>query len=770
MKHALATLAAAVLLLGSATPQAHAEITAEQVRRSIARGVEYLERQQRADGTWPDYAGFTGGTTALCTLALLNSGVAVDDPQIQRALEYLRKLKPERTYVAALQTMVFCAAEPQRDAHLIGQNVKWFESQQIRVGPYKGCWAYGSSQGSGDNSNGQFALLALHEAERVGVATSAQTWGLAKAYWERIQNDDGSWGYLEGHAGSGSMTAAGIAALVMAADKLQPGDAQVIGQNVQCCGAQEDIPAIERGLAWLARNFSVHRNPGGLAGTNWLLYYMYGVERVGRLTNQRFIGGHDWYREGADMLVANQDGLTGYWIGSGHGEDAPHVATSLALLFLSKGRRPVAVAKLKFGPEADWNHHRRDVHNLLEYVQQQWKEAVTWQVVDSENATADDLIQSPVLFMSGSEAVQMSDDQAAELRDFINRGGFVLAEAACGGEAFDESFRALVERMYPEEEYNLGLLPPDHAIWTAEERVPPEYMRPLWGLNVGCRTALVYCPENLGCYWELDRLGRKQTFPAAIEEEVRAVRSIGINVLAYATGRELKEKLDMPLDPGQSTPQDAFDRARLYIAKLRHGGGWDAAPGALSNLLAVVRAEAGVRLSTDRRDVTLDDQALFQYPIVFMHGRNGFELTPAERQQLRIYLERGGMLVADAVCASETFAAAFRREMKAVLPEAPLERIAADDPLFSDAYGGFAIRTLALRDPSRREQGEPLEARIRQTPPELEGARIAERYAVLFSPYDLSCALERHASIECRGYTPEDAARLGLNLILYALH
>jgi len=41
---------------------------------------------------------------------------------------------------------------------------------------------------------------------------------------------------------------------------------------------------------------------------------------------------------------------------------------------------------------------------------------------------------------------------------------------------------------------------------------------------------------------------------------------------------------------------------------------------------------------------------------------------------------------------------------------------------------------------------------------------------VLFSPLDLSCALENHASPDCNGYTSEDAARIGINVILYSLH
>ena len=40
---------------------------------------------------------------------------------------------------------------------------------------------------------------------------------------------------------------------------------------------------------------------------------------------------------------------------------------------------------------------------------------------------------------------------------------------------------------------------------------------------------------------------------------------------------------------------------------------------------------------------------------------------------------------------------------------------------------------------------------------------------MILSPYDVSCALERGASLECKGYVPADAARLGANVLLYAL-
>jgi hypothetical protein len=125
--------------------------------------------------------------------------------------------------------------------------------------------------------------------------------------------------------------------------------------------------------------------------------------------------------------------------------------------------------------------------------------------------------------------------------------------------------------------------------------------------------------------------------------------------------------------------------------------------------------------------------------------------------------------VADSICSSDAFSDSFRREMAATFPDLPLAAIPADHPMFSPQYGGADLRQLRRRDP-QAGAGDRLETAIRQVPPDLEGVRVGERYGVLFSRYDISCALESHESLECKGYVREDASRLGLNLLLYALH
>ena len=49
--------------------------------------------------------------------------------------------------------------------------------------------------------------------------------------------------------------------------------------------------------------------------------------------------------------------------------------------------------------------------------------------------------------------------------------------------------------------------------------------------------------------------------------------------------------------------------------------------------------------------------------------------------------------------------------------------------------------------------------------PILEGIEIDGRYVLIYSKYDISCALERQSAIACEGYVSEDATKLAVNII-----
>ena len=151
-----------------------------------------------------------------------------------------------------------------------------------------------------------------------------------------------------------------------------------------------------------------------------------------------------------------------------------------------------------------------------------------------------------------------------------------------------------------------------------------------------------------------------------------------------------------------------------------------------------------------------------------MHGRNAFRFSTTERDILRKYVDRGGFLFVNSICASTAFTKSFEEEMKLIFPDDPLVLIPMDDPLYGDDYGGKKIEKVQLRL-SQKTPGRKIEVATRELPPELSGIRREGRLAIIFSPYDISCALEKLNSMECKGYSQKSALDLGINALLYAM-
>ncbi|MEO0530662.1 MAG: DUF4159 domain-containing protein, partial [Planctomycetota bacterium] len=608
--------------------------------------------------------------------------------------------------MVALLKLFLGAATPQSDRVLIERNARWLEESQRDDGAVEGGWGYGGKQGGADPSNSQFALLGLYAAQQAGVKIDPEVWRRAGAYWRKRQNQNGSWHYTISDNSSGSMTCAGIGALVIVGLASGDGDASVEADGtVRCCQPSEDDEAIAKGLAWLGRNFSVRGNPmGRKIVDDWHYYYLYALERAGRLSARRFIESHDWYREGTEYLVTEQDRLTDAWRG-GRTEGDATVTTSFALLFLAKGRRPVVMAKVRQPDELavaearQWKPHRRDAAHLVHAAETAWDLPMTWQSIDATRADVSDLQLAPVLYASGDAAVAGLAAEARKLREYVDKGGFVFAESPCetGRPASRATIDRLVAAMFPEPEYQLRQIEASHPLWRTERLVRPDsdYVGSLWGVEYGCRTCVVFCDRDLSCYWELDTPTLADDYPAPVRRRIDDAQTIGLNVLAYATNREPRGKEQQFVEEQTRLEFDAAGkRGLIEIAKLQHAGGCNDAPGALANLLrAAAESDAKLSVAPTPVEVAADDPGLVRQHFAFTHGRRDFRLSAAERRALGEYLRNGGTLLADAICASSEFKEAFYREVSDALGGASFERVEADDPLLTDAFGGFNIRT-----------------------------------------------------------------------------
>lgn len=792
------------------------DITAKEVIRSIELGKSYLARQQNDDGSWTvpvnGPSDFTTGVTSLALLSLLNSGMTLEDRTVQKALGYLRNKvrqpeQPDWIYEIALMAMALEAADDgNRDLVRIQRLADKLESSQNKGGgDHRGSWGYTASgqnraRWKGDRSNAQYAILGLHAAAEAGVSIKRSTWERARQHWLDSQRTDGGWNYtsesnFSNQPSTGSMTAAGVASLVICNSHLHdPKQDETPDGEPLCCRMQQEDQALEKALAWMGRerNFRVGFNPGN---NERILYYAYGIERAGRMSARRFFGKHDWYREWARYLVNKQNQIQdiGSWKGDGPYEKQPVIGTSFALLFLSKGLSPVLIQKLKYGEAENaqqvktnnWNRHPSDIRRLTEHVSKlpKWPKLVTWQVLNLNQAVENfqkaqedkktdalaEIRQAPILFLSGDAAYDFSQDETRLLRGYVDQGGFILGMANCpeNDNGFEQSFRKLIAQMYPAGEATLQPLTKEHLVFRSEYPMKGEDFD-LHGVDVGCRTAIMFSRDDLACLWDMMETpkpeGRSDKLAGRIERDTR----MGVNIVAYATGREPPNKLEADETPPAAGVQDRIERGFLQIAKLKHTGGWDVAPRAVKNLLMGLNNQVGEMASTKDKVLEATDPDLYKYPLVYMHGRTAFSLSEEARKNLKKHLDRGGVLFADACCGARPFDLSFRDLVKKLYPNQEFKRIPVTHEIFSEKVF-HDLSTVRRRVPELLDPAEPLEIAEKSVEPYLEGIEIDGRYVVIYSKYDISCALERQTSAACAGYVPEDALKIAINVVMYSL-
>jgi hypothetical protein len=105
--------------------------------------------------------------------------------------------------------------------------------------------------------------------------------------------------------------------------------------------------AVRLGMEWLTTNFSVTWNykwgreiPGDPENQGAHFYYLYALERLGMFTGQEKMGRHEWYPEGATVLLERQR-PDGSWLDVPL-DNQPVWDTCFSILFLRRATRPLA--------------------------------------------------------------------------------------------------------------------------------------------------------------------------------------------------------------------------------------------------------------------------------------------------------------------------------------------------------------------------------------------------------------------------------------------
>lgn len=324
--------------MANPTPSAPAALTLQsadqkfqEIDAARAKAIEFLRKQQK-DGKWEgNFLNFLtdmeGGVTALVALCLLESGVPTNDPAVTKAIEYLAKLEPKKTYVVSLQTQVLARADPKAHKEQIQKNVDWLLKEAIQMKNRLEGWSYPANT-IADNSNTHFAVVALHAAKGAGAKIDAKVWEQIREFYTRTQSKTGGWGYYNGtelgvNPLSFSMTTCGLVGLAVAAkhheDMKEPGEAFKLGM-AKLLAMEAPTASKSDGYLWMA------------------------TAELGRLLDKTEFKAGDkgiaWYREGAEKLLKTQkeDGSWA-WAEKGGIDAYPVLTTAFGLYFLGPPKK-----------------------------------------------------------------------------------------------------------------------------------------------------------------------------------------------------------------------------------------------------------------------------------------------------------------------------------------------------------------------------------------------------------------------------------------------
>ena len=760
--------------------------TPQQVQQAIEKAQKWLLDHRNAAGNWevvdkPEMnkandnritdvrARQWGGMSALATYALLASGEDYRDAQMKKGIDFLLGANIQSTYGLGLSSQIVAFIPEKQSRDLVKRNVAMIYSGMIpppnldpRTAsswlPAAGFYSYWTGAPNGtneaefgkqfnarnlggpqpqdwyDRSNGQYAVLGMWALADAGGEIRQSYWQIEDAAWKKAQLPDGGWNYNsivpEMRDASPSMTAAGIATLYITQDF-------TLEDNWSVCKGGVKNTAIERGLHWMDQHINQ-----ALVGN---FYTMYGIERIGTASGRKYFGTKDWFRIGADFLVANQN-ADGSWSGS-HG---PLPDTSFGLLFLARGRAPVLMNKLEYesasggektAASEQWDERPRDVANLAKWVGKEDESYFNWQVVNLL-VSPEELHDAPILYIAGSQALSFTKEQEDKLRTFVEQGGMILGNADCGRPIFANNFIALGKKLFPK--YEFHATPPNDFIYNEQFkqfRVKPKVME----LSNNVRKLMVLIPDA-------DPARSWQTRSASIKPDMYG---LGANIFLYAVD---KRNLYAKGDTYIVTPDPSVTPAStLNVARLDLGDNPDPEPGGWPRMAAIMHNT----FKTDLKVDLVKPEALSGYKVADLTGTGKIILSAASRNAIKQFVDGGGTLIVDAAGGDIEFADSVEIELNTIFSGSKLQPLAENGPPFDMA--NFKIDKIGWRMYAQDRVGDKRHAKLR-------GMTIGNRIAVFFSREDLSAGIVGEPVDGIFGYDPATATRLMTAILLYAIN
>ena len=731
------------VLLAIPSSRVHAA-SPQSVNDSIKRGVQFLFDAQK-DGNWehaqkPDHSinrtfsyddGQWGMVTASATYGLLAAGVSSSDEHIKKAVAFLRSAEITGTYALCMRCQCW-ARLPHTDQN--NQSLRR-DAIQLLNGVLNGSNNKGLFDTFCPPHNRNTLLLEASAFGTLGLSCLADTgvaeipnsyWTVADKTWRSNQNPDGGWGYGGlGTASSESASGAGVTALFLTEKYLH----QSPGIN----GNLHDV-AREKGLQFISHiRLDEHTE----------LHWMFLIQRIAAASALKRFGTMDWYQTMGDLLLRIQ-APDGSWYDIIDNQEQPGnhvVGTAYCLAILGNGRAPLVVNKLRYDQPAKtggredgpWNERPRDAANVSEWIGRNRERTVNWQIVDI-NAPVPDLLEAPLLYIAGNKPLVFTDAQVNHLREYLQEGGLIVANADGSSKEFEASFIKLGRKLYPSNEFRS--LPADHALLKLEQFPLDAKNLHVQGLSNGVRELMVLMRDDFGRDWQMnEHSGHKPDF--------QFMADLYSYVSDLSNVRYKGETFLVAPDPNATITQ------HLSIARIQYAGNWDPEPGGWTRLTNILHNTQHTDLAVRTAKPSELSPQLFQ--LAHLTATQEFKLSDNERADLKRYVTGGGTLLLDAAGGSDAAGVSLSIELQAMFGSTG-EVLPVTDPIYSRPLdlSHFAYRRSTLKKGT----------------PNLRAIKVNNRNAVFFSSMDISGALVGQPIDGVTGYEPESAAGLVTNLLL----
>lgn len=145
--------------------------------------------------------------------------------------------------------------------------------------------------------------------------------------------------------------------------------------------------------------------------------------------------------------------------------------------------------------------------------------------------SSDEVFNFPLVIMTGEGGFELTPDESENLRQYLDRGGFLLASASCSSPEWNRSFRASMAALYPGRA--MEQLTFEHPVFSTVHRITQMQAKhgepkPLEGIIHQGRLMVVYSEDGL------NDTAHTQGCCCCGGNEITNCVDINVNILAYA--------------------------------------------------------------------------------------------------------------------------------------------------------------------------------------------------------------------------------------------